>query len=66
MVGVDPKLRAKLLGSLRDEVDLFDRNASVYVNLGWLPLVCLMVFIVAFSLGFGPLAWAMNVELFPR
>jgi len=40
--------------------------ASVYVNLGWLPLVCLMVFIVAFSLGFGPLAWAMNVELFPR
>ena len=33
MVGVDPKLRAKLLGSLRDEVDLFDTNISVYVNL---------------------------------
>ena len=33
MDGADPKLRAKLLGSLRDEVDLFDRNVSVYVNL---------------------------------
>ena len=35
-------------------------------SLGWLPLACLILFIVAFSCGFGPLAWAMNVELFPR
>jgi len=42
--------------------------AFFYVNddsLGWLPLVCLIVFIVAFSCGFGPLAWTMNIELYP-
>ena len=35
-------------------------------SLGWLPLVCLIVYVIAFSIGLGPLAWAMNVELFPR
>ena len=35
-------------------------------DIGWLPLVCLMVYIAAFSLGFGPLPWAMNAEMFPQ
>ena len=35
-------------------------------DIGWLPLVCLMVYVSAFSLGFGPLPWAMNAELFPQ
>ena len=33
-------------------------------NLGWLPVVSLCVFIVAFSLGFGPVPWLMVGELF--
>lgn len=28
-------------------------------DLGWLPLLCLVVFIVGFSLGFGPIAWLL-------
>ena len=35
-------------------------------DIGWLPLVSLMVFIAAFSIGFGPLPWAMNAEMFPQ
>ena len=35
-------------------------------ELGWLPLLCLIIFIVAWSYGVAPLAWIMNVELFPR
>lgn len=35
-------------------------------NLGWLPLACLVIFIVAFSLGMGPITWSMNVELHSR
>jgi len=35
-------------------------------NLGWLPLVCLVFFVVVYSVGFGPLPWVMNVELFPK
>lgn len=28
-------------------------------GLGWLPLVCLMIFITAFSIGYGPIPWLM-------
>lgn len=34
-------------------------------GLGWLPLVCLMVFMVAFSIGYGPIPWMMLGELIP-
>lgn len=34
-------------------------------GLGWLPLVSLAAFVVAYSLGLGPLPWAMMGELFP-
>ena len=32
----------------------------------WLPLACLVSFVVAFSFGYGPVPWIMVVELFPR
>ncbi|ODN03069.1 Facilitated trehalose transporter Tret1-2 [Orchesella cincta] len=42
-----------------------EEDPSVKDYLGWLPLLCLMVFIVAFSLGFGPIAWLLAGEILP-
>ena len=41
-------------------------DPQIVEDIGWLPLVCLMVYVAAFSIGFGPLPWAMNAELFPQ
>ncbi|KAF0297007.1 Facilitated trehalose transporter Tret1 [Amphibalanus amphitrite] len=40
----------------------FDGSGNVE-NIGWLPLVSLMLFIFAFSVGFGPIPWLMMGEL---
>jgi MFS family permease len=34
-------------------------------NFGWLPIFALCLFIITFSLGFGPVPWLMVGELFP-
>lgn len=45
---------------------LQERNGSEYVsNLGWLPLLSVCIYIIVFSLGFGPIPWAMVGVLFP-
>jgi len=45
---------------------LKDQQGKDVSSLGWLPLTCLIIYIVGFSIGFGPLAWAMNAEMFPK
>lgn len=40
-------------------------NASIASDIGILPLISLIVFIVAFSLGYGPIPWLMMGELLP-
>ena len=32
---------------------------------GWIPLIALMVYVVSFSLGYGPIPWLMMGEIFP-
>lgn len=39
------------------------KNTQDVSNLNWLPLVCLLTFIVVFSLGLGPLPWMMSSEI---
>ena len=45
-------------------VEVFVAKSTVD-NVGFLPLASLMVFIAAFSLGFGPIPWILNNELIP-
>lgn len=34
-------------------------------HVGWLPLSCFVVYILGFSLGFGPIPWLMMGEILP-
>ncbi|XP_029672765.1 facilitated trehalose transporter Tret1-like isoform X2 [Formica exsecta] len=41
---------------------------SLGVNMeaaGWLPLVCLIIYVIGFSTGFGPIPWLMMGEILP-
>ncbi|XP_026680131.1 facilitated trehalose transporter Tret1-2 homolog [Diaphorina citri] len=40
-------------------------SGSDVSNIGWLPLGSLCVFIIVFSLGFGPIPWMLVGEIFP-
>lgn len=42
---------------------LQERDASAVASIAWLPLVSLSIFIIAFSIGFGPIPWMMAGEL---
>jgi hypothetical protein len=41
-------------------------DPQTVLDIGWLPLVCLIIYAPAFSLGLGPLPWAVNAEMFPQ
>lgn len=43
--------------------DTHGEDSSVVQSIGWLPLVSLSLFMIAFSLGFGPIPWMMAGEL---
>lgn len=43
---------------------LSDTDKDSVADLGWLPIVSMCVFIVMFSLGFGPIPWMMIGEIF--
>lgn len=43
---------------------LHDHGGNVEA-ISWLPILCLVVYIITYCLGFGPLPWAVMGELFP-
>lgn len=43
---------------------LLDNHPDTVRDLGWLPLASLSIYMVAFSLGFGPIPWIMLGEIF--
>lgn len=44
---------------------LKDDQKSDVSSLGWLPILSLIVYIITYCLGFGPIPWAVMGELFP-
>ncbi|CAK1539933.1 unnamed protein product [Leptosia nina] len=44
---------------------LTDEATSVDANLGWLPLTSVMIYLLGFSLAFGPIPWLMMGEILP-
>ncbi|KAH9415336.1 Solute carrier 2 (Facilitated glucose transporter) member 8, partial [Dermatophagoides pteronyssinus] len=42
-----------------------DKHPDTAKSLGWLPLVSLVVFIIGFSIGYGPVPWLMVAEITP-
>ncbi|XP_057379573.1 facilitated trehalose transporter Tret1-2 homolog [Daphnia carinata] len=57
------------LKSAWEELSIVDEStvaeSSVFEELGWLPLLCLMSFIIAYSIGFGAVPQLIMGELFP-
>lgn len=45
---------------------LLDDDPASVANLGWLPLTSLCVFLIAFSIGYGPVAWLMLSEIYSK
>ncbi len=43
----------------------FAKNVYSVSPPGWIPLIALMVYVVSFSVGFGPIPWLMMGEIFP-
>ncbi len=43
----------------------FAKDVSELDPPGWIPLVALMVYVVSFSVGYGPIPWLMMGEIFP-
>lgn len=44
-------------------LDITDKTAAASVS--WLPVVSLIVFVIVYCVGFGPLPWAVLGEMFP-
>lgn len=40
-------------------------NSSLKESYGWIPLLCILVYIAAFSVGLGPIPWLMMSEMSP-
>lgn len=51
-----------ILGTFFYVRDIFNMDVS---SLGWLPLTSVMLYLLGFSLGFGPIPWLMMGEILP-
>ena len=47
------------------QMDIFHHRTIPVSKISWLAITCVMIFIVMFSLGWGPIPWMLMGELFP-
>ncbi|KAK2713778.1 facilitated trehalose transporter Tret1-like [Artemia franciscana] len=47
------------------KTELYSRIPIQNSNLDWVPLMCVIVFMLAYSIGVGPISWLLVGELFP-
>lgn len=40
------------------------QNPELSTKISWLPLLCVTVYIAAFSIGYGPLPWVLMSEIY--
>lgn len=59
------ELGAVMTPSVVDDLSAASEAASAAAQLDWIPLVCVLIFTVAFSIGVGPIAWLLISELYP-
>lgn len=45
---------------------LLDEEAEIVDSLTWLPLTSLCIFLIAFSVGYGPIPWLMLSEIYSK
>jgi len=57
-----PSLHLTQTGIEESSLNISEQTVS---DIGWLPLVGLMIFVFFFMIGLGPVGWLMNVELMP-
>lgn len=49
----------------KKHVDLFHHRTVPASQISWLAVLCVILFIMAFSIGWGPIPWILMAELFP-
>lgn len=62
---VHTKMKFNFQGFLGMYFTLADNHAPIVENLSFLPILSLTIYIVAYSIGIGPLPWALIGELLP-
>ena len=50
---------------IKNECISSKKDVESYEAPGWIPLLALMVYVVSFSFGYGPVPWLMMAEIFP-
>ena len=50
---------------LDGQIDIFHHRTIPVSKISWLAITCVIIFIIMFSLSWGPIAWMLMSELFP-
>ena len=50
---------------LPGQIDIFNHRTVPVNQISWLAVMCILIFMVMFSLSWGPISWILMTELFP-